>query len=232
MKKPYTIEQLQPFAGARIIGIGHHSRVGNDFVAGEMVRRANFKNPLSTRSAFPDLQSPVEVIKFAEPMKEAAYLLFRSDGIRLPAAYDIQESAVAQARRDESLHRLGNRNAVQVWVELGLFLESIRPGWMADQWRDTVTRVRAARVDPLILATDLRRPGEAETIRAMGGKTIRLLKKGWKSIPDSVDQDLDGWEKWDLTVEFEQGDLDGLRDFAADLLAVADPARWGSIITH
>lgn len=229
MSKPYTAEQLKQFAGCRVIGIGHHSRVGKDFVAQAMIERAAELDPSLFKSPMmPQIKvtGRVHVLKFADPMKDAAAELFGQDGMMPAAAYEGDPPYAASRRA--ILPTMGGRNAVDVWIEMGRFLNAIRPGWMESRWRNAVRDLRypCRANDPLILATDMRRPGEVDAVRAVGGKTIRILKKGWQGIPASIDQELDGWPSWDLTVEFEDGDIAGLEQFAEELLAACDPVRW------
>lgn len=69
-----------------------------------------------------------------------------------------------------------------------------------------------------IVFTDTRFINEAEAIREKGGKVIRVNMVGNNGVDHESDTQLDDYD-FDYVISAEKGDLDGLRDQIANILA-------------
>lgn len=156
-----------------LIGLVGAKRVGKDTYAGALIAHRGF-----TRVAF------------ADPLRDMALRLdpivdwtrgFTEEPVRLSEVvesygWEAVKDAYPEARR--TLERLGT-DAIRTVV----------PTF----WIDAARAQIEARTTPVVV-TDVRYPNEADTIRELGGKLVRIVRPGVERSAHVADNSLDDYE--------------------------------------
>lgn len=174
-----------------VIGVGHYSRTGKDTFANRLV--VEF------------VQRKVRAVKrpFAWKLKQIAHELYGWAGVREPEYYDTPEG---ELERSTILPALGT-SVVDTWIYLG---NAIRNQVYAETWIQTVLRGNESGV---VVIPDVRFPNEVDSIRAMGGFLIKVIRPGFPPRDSVSDRTLLGYEDWDLVIG-QSGDIRELYEAA------------------
>lgn len=154
----------------RIIALGHRSMVGKDSVARVLVERHGFR-----RVAFADaLKAIVGDLApyFAEPLRNVVQSA-GADAVKLPVVP-------------------GGRGLL---VELGM---SVRSHLGEDAWIRQVVEQASNGGDWVV--SDLRFANEAEALRALGARLVRVERQAAPAFQNPADTALDGYSGWDAVL--------------------------------
>ncbi len=107
--------------------------------------------------------------RFAEPIKQMIFTLLTYQGVMAPRAWRMLDGDL----KETPTEFLGGRTPRHAMQVLGTeWREMIHRNLWTDAWRNTIAGVAKVVLD------DMRFKHEAETVRACGGKVIRIFRPG------------------------------------------------------
>lgn len=168
------------------IGFGHRKRVGK-------TTSANFLST-SLRCDCPGKQ--IEVVSFADKLKDVSYQLFSWAGLQRPIYYENHPEY-----REQKLTELG-LSPREIWIEVGNKLREVYP----EVWLKYALLGKEADV---IIVPDVRYPNEAGAILKSGGKVFKIIRDAAPVSDDVTDCALSDFKDWTGTI-FNNGTLEDL----------------------
>ncbi len=178
------------------LGLGHYSRTGKDTTANAFL--THYGSGALKRS-------------FAWKLKQICCELYAWAGLQPPEYYETPEGGPA---RDIKLPGL-DMTPVEVWVAFGT--DAVRKNVYEATWVDYLLR-NDHQCDVLVIP-DVRFPDEAEAIKKVGGKIIKVVRPGKGPRNTVADRALLGYDGWDYIIG-ESGDINDLDDWGC-LFAMA-----------
>ena len=170
-----------------LIAFGHRKAVGKDLTARLLQESGLFKE--------------INVISFAEIMKDKAYELFADLGLQLPNHYEIFRD------EKEQMLPLIHKTPRELYIEYGMAIREIWPNvWIHHAMTQVIP-------DPSVLNifTDLRFENEFRAIKDAGGHCIRIDRDSVPITDDEADVAL-SWlpdANWDA-IMYNNGDKNDL----------------------
>lgn len=176
-----------------ILAFGHRKKMGKDtlarFIATALRLRCRKLN--------------VEKRSFAGKLKAVSHSLYQWADLLGPEYYEIYPE-----KKDIILPKLG-KTPRDIWIEMGNRLRAMDQ----DIWINAVLRNSLPNV---MLITDLRFPNEADKVKELGGKVIKVIRTGQEHTDDEADTPLENYSNWDDIVE--AGTLNQLNEFGERLI--------------
>lgn len=163
-----------------IIALGHRRNVGKDAFGRAM--HMQLQNTYGKRLVF--------LVSFADKLKSSASFLFEWAGVRPRAYYDNYRS-----QKEAMVPPLGMTYR-DLLIKMGLAMREIHP----DIWVNAAFQG----YDPnkhIYIVTDLRFPNEAEKVKELGGKLVRVDRDSVEKFDDPADSALADYHGWDLIVK-------------------------------
>lgn len=158
----------------KIIGFGHHSRVGKDTSAKFLntILRAQYKiNAIH--------------VSFAWKLKEVCFQLFGWAGHKPPIHYENFPED-----RTRVLQAIG-KTPLQLWIEVGNKLREVYD----NVWVDFALQGQPLTADVIIIS-DVRFPNEINRIYELGGMCFKVTRSGVPLLDSPSDKALDNWTNW------------------------------------
>jgi hypothetical protein len=144
-------------------------------------------------------------VPFAAPMRAMLAALLEIRHVDPRIAY----AALYGDLKESHLGALGGRSARHALQTLGTEWgrNLMHPDFWVEAWRDAI------RTEPLVIADDVRFPNEAQIVRALGGRVIRIARDGRVEGDGHVSETVVHTIKPDETI-FNNGDLAALENCA------------------
>lgn len=162
-----------------IVAFGHRQRCGKDTAALLLANYFKFKSN-------PTLK--VEVVGFADKVKEIAHELYGWCGLQQGYFYERPENACLRERPLAGL----NLTPRAIWIGIGIGLRaSVDP----HVWTDYLFNATDHHCD-LLIVKDMRFPQEANAILSRGGGLYKIERASVPKIDDGADDPLEGFEHW------------------------------------
>lgn len=176
-----------------IIGLAYKKGVGKDTLASFI--------DTWIRCNAPDII--IKKISFAAKLKDICYQLYGWAGLQRGIYYETHRDT-----KEVMLPGL-KMSPRAIWIHVGNALRNI----YENTWIDfALIGVKAE----IILITDVRFRNEAEAIKDVGGKVIKINRPTIAQGTDPAEIELDTWHDWDLIVDNNQT-LRELNSIAVDL---------------
>lgn len=158
-----------------ILMLGHRKRVGKDTIAKAVFKYAN-----------ETLNWTCFHVGFAVHLKEECYRLFKNYGF--PPVEEIE------ARKEEFLPKL-KMTVRDVLIKHGQAMKQFDPNYWANVIRDQIVEHhRDASGVSLFVISDFRFPQEYEVLAPFDPVTIKVVRPGFESKSDVVDDALKDWQ--------------------------------------
>jgi hypothetical protein len=171
----------------KILAFGHQKRVGKDTACRFALTHIRSSN----------LVRHVEKRGFADKVKSVTHDLYKWAGLESGSFY---EEAQNEHLREVVLPLIG-KTPRQIWISFG---NEVKAATYRDTWIDYL--LHSVKCDFLIIS-DLRFPNEAEKIKSMGGKVIKICRPSVPHTSDAADDPLlnyDGWDNIIYNLEIDQ----------------------------
>lgn len=162
----------------RIIAFGYKRRVGKDTAVKFALNCA--------RQYFPQIQC--QRLSFGDQLKKISVQMFSWAGLQDAVYYDNHPE-----EREVVLPAAG-LSPRQIWDELGSFGAKLCP----KVWPEMALKYAEA---DILFCGDMRRPVEAEYVRAFKGKCYKIIRDKAPVSNHSVDTSLDTYDSWDGIIE-------------------------------
>lgn len=173
-----------------LIGIGHVARVGKSVAASALVRDLGFKE-----------------VSFAGPLKDLA---FKINPV-VVSANALTNVQTGSNRYQAIVSRYGLDDAKVQFPEVRRFLQdlggAVRDMFGEDFWSDRA--FGEAKKWPDVVISDVRYPNEAEQVKALGGKLVRIDRPGREALGHVSETALLAFKDWD-EVLVNDGDVPAL----------------------
>lgn len=183
----------------KILAFGHQKRVGKDTAAKFVMTHLRSTNRV--RHA--------QKKGFADKLKQICYDLYSWAGL-MPGPW-YEENGNAHLK-EVVLPKLG-KSPRQIWIAFG---NEVKNAAYPDTWIDYL--LHNSNCDFLIIS-DMRFPNEADKIRALGGKVIKITKPDVPHTSDAADDPLLSYTNWDGHIVNIQGELGKLYE---DVIKIAE----------
>ncbi len=173
----------------KILAFGHQKRVGKDTAAGFVVSWLRTHNKVK------------KVVKagFADKLKQVCYDVYGWAGLKPGPFYEEPGNGHL---KEIILPRLG-KTPRQIWISFG---NEVKNATHPDTWLDHL--LETVRCDFLVV-TDMRFPNEANRIKDIGGRVVKLVRPSVPHTSDAADDPLLHYDGWD-DVLVNDSDLSGL----------------------
>ncbi len=165
----------------QIIAFGHEKEVGKDTAAGFVMTYLR-SNSIVRR---------VQKHGFADKLKDVCYQLYSWAGM-MPGPW-YEESAERRKLKDKKLMKLG-KSPREIWIAFG---NEVKNAAYRDTWIDYL--LQGIQCD-FLLVSDLRFPYEADRIRGLGGKVIKIVRPSIPHTSDAADDALLNYDGWDAVI--------------------------------
>lgn len=176
-----------------ILAFGHRKKMGKDtlarFIATSLRLRCRKLN--------------VEKRSFAGKLKAVSHSLYQWAGLLGPEYYELYPE------KKDIILPLINKTPRDIWIDMGQKLREMDN----DIWINAVLRNNLPNV---MLIADLRFPNEADKVKELGGKVIKVIRTGQEHSDDSADTPLENYPNWDEIVEADS--LNKLNDIGEQLI--------------
>jgi hypothetical protein len=173
----------------KILAFGHQKRVGKDTAAGFAMTYIRSNNKVrNARKA-----------GFADQLKKVCHDIYGWAGLQSGPYYEEPGNGYL---KEVILPRLG-KTPRQIWISFG---NEVKNAAHPDTWLDFL--LENVRCDFLVI-TDMRFPNEADRIKSLGGRVVKLVRPTVQHTSDAADDPLLDYTRWDDIV-VNDTDLGGL----------------------
>lgn len=183
----------------KILAFGHQKRVGKDTAGRFIISHLKLTNKYKD----------VRKAGFADKLKEQCHQLFAWAGLKDRIYYDENP-----AKREEVLPAVG-LTPRQIWIGHGMACRQ----YYDRIWIDYLLKGNKSDV---LIVTDLRMPNEAEAIRELGGKVVKIKRPEIPHTSDAADDPLLNYQGWDSEI-LNEGGMDV---FHAKVITLIETFGW------
>lgn len=160
-----------------VIGLGHRRRVGKNEGANFLYNYINEK-----------LIGTVEIISFADKLKEMCFDLYGQYGLKNKQFYEDNPEF-----REIPLERI-NKSPREIWIEFGNKNREI----YSNIWVDYV--IEKSKLYDNVIIPDVRWENEGDMIHSIGGICVKIENPRIPYSNDPSDCALENWDKWDKVI--------------------------------
>lgn len=165
----------------KIVAFGHRKRVGKDTSAKLLDTILRVEKP----------GIKIAKLSFASKLKDVCYQLFHWAGLKPGIFYEDERNAHL---REEILPKIG-KSPRQIWIEVGNKMREV----YSDVWIDNA--LYGTPDAHVLIITDLRFKNEAEKVRVLGGRSIKLTRDSAPVSDDASDCALQDYTAWDEVID-------------------------------
>jgi hypothetical protein len=171
----------------KILAFGHQKRVGKDTAAGFAMThlRSTSRCARVTKKGF------------ADKLKQVCYELYSWAGLMPGPWYEEPEH---QRLKEVVLPRIG-KSPRQIWISFG---NEVKAATYMDTWVDYLLHQSSY---DFLLISDMRFPNEADRVKAMGGRVVKIIKPDVPHTSDAADDPLLDYDRWDAVITNKHGHL-------------------------
>lgn len=174
------------------IAFGHQKNAGKDTASAFVVQY------LRTGSRFKRIQKR----GFADKLKDVCYQIYAWAGM-MPGIW-YEENSDRRKYKDIVLPPLG-KSPRQIWIAFG---NEVKLAAYQDTWIDYLLK---STVCDFLAISDLRFPYEADRIRLLGGRVVKIVRPDVPHVSDAADDPLLDYQNWDGVI-LNDGSLNDLYD--------------------
>lgn len=162
----------------KILAFGHQKSVGKDTAAGFVMSylRSNSKVKRVVKAGF------------ADKLKDVCYQLYKWAGL-MPGPW-YEETSDRRLLKEVVLPKLG-KSPRQIWIAFG---NEVKNAAYLDTWLDYLLQNTAA---DFLVVSDMRFPNEADRIKTLGGRVIKIVRPDIAHTSDAADDPLLSYNRWD-----------------------------------